>query len=88
MPRGYRDEDDDDKYEDNGLGQDIGEVTAIRDTGLSLKCKWADGTTHFIAKSQIHDDSEVYNVGENNKGILIVTPWLARKLEFWNTPLT
>lgn len=76
MVRGYRDEDEDD------LGQDIGGVIAIRDTGKSLLCRWDDGTEHFIPKSQIHDNSEVYDMEEGKEGILIVTPWLARKLEF------
>jgi hypothetical protein len=76
MPRGYRDDDEEE------LGQDIGGVTAIRDSGKALLCRWDDGTEHWIAKSQIHDDSEVYDMEEGKEGVLIVTPWLARKLEF------
>jgi hypothetical protein len=38
-----------------------------------------DGDEHWIPKSQISDDSEVYDRG--HKGKLVITHWLAKQRE-------
>lgn len=36
----------------------------------------------WIPKSQIHDDSEVYNATNARAGTLVVTNWIARKKDW------
>lgn len=38
-----------------------------------------DGDEHWIPKSQIHDDSEVYDADENSEGTLVITEWIAKQ---------
>lgn len=49
-------------------------VTVIRETKLAILCK-IDGKEEWIAKSQIDEDSEVYEKG--TEGELIISKWLA-----------
>jgi hypothetical protein len=59
-------------------GVTIGEVTSILETNqailIVLEC---DNSEHWIAKSQIHDDSEVWAKGQC--GDLVVTQWYAKQ---------
>lgn len=54
----------------------IDEVFAKRETEKALLCE-IEGEDHWVPKSQIHDDSEVFE--EGHKGTLVVTAWYARK---------
>jgi hypothetical protein len=38
-----------------------------------------DGRSVWVPKSQIHDDSEVYDADNNRSGKLIVSQWWAEK---------
>lgn len=38
-----------------------------------------DGNKHWIPKKQIHEDSEVYDMGDGKEGKLIISQWLAEK---------
>jgi len=53
-------------------------VTVQRESasGKALLCS-VDGDSHWIPKSQIDDDSEVYEA--NTEGTLIIPRWLAEK---------
>lgn len=53
---------------------EIEEVTVVRETEKALLCK-IEGVEHWIPKSQINDDSEVYE--EGGEGTLIIPRWLA-----------
>ncbi len=52
------------------------EAVCIRETEKAIQCQCEDGKEHWIPKSQIDDDSEVYRLG--NAGLLIVNQW------FWD----
>jgi hypothetical protein len=73
MPRGYL---SDDRDQEEAVA--IQGVRAIYDSGKALKCI-IDDEEHWIPHSQITDDSEVYNAGENAIGKLVVTKWFAGK---------
>lgn len=49
-------------------------VEAEKETGDALLC-WIDGKKHWIPKSQIDDDSEVF--AEGHSGDLVVSEWIA-----------
>lgn len=51
------------------------EARAIRDSGKALLCKIEEDVEVWIPKSQIHDDSEVYE--EGHEGTLVIPLWLA-----------
>lgn len=57
---------------------------AKRDSGKSLLINIPEIDTEpvWVPKSQIHDDSEVYDVGEHRHGKLVVTDWLAEQREW------
>jgi hypothetical protein len=38
-----------------------------------------DGEKIWIPKSQIHDNSEVFDADEHDEGTLIITEWLAKQ---------
>jgi hypothetical protein len=50
------------------------DVTVLRETDKALLCD-IEGEEMWIPKSQIDDDSEVYEDG--TEGTLIITQWLA-----------
>lgn len=52
----------------------IEDVAVRRETTLALLCV-IDGEEHWIPKSQIDDDSEVYEMGTEGK--LVVSQWIA-----------
>jgi len=71
MARGFRDEDNASSSTEKFL-----DVKALRQTEKALLCE-IDGAEHWVPQSQIHEDSEVYEAG--NEGTLVVTHWWADK---------
>jgi hypothetical protein len=53
------------------------DVTVKVETEKAILCV-IDGDEHWIAKSQIDEDSEVY--AKNTEGKLVITMWLAERL--------
>lgn len=51
-------------------------VTVVKETESALLCM-INGEQHWIPKSQIHDDSEVYN--DDTEGELVVSQWIAEQ---------
>lgn len=54
------------------------DVRCLRETEKGLLCL-VGGDEHWIPKSQVSDDSEVFNADENNEGTLVVSEWIARE---------
>ena len=54
------------------------DVEVLRATDRALLCV-IDGAEHWIPQSQIHANSEVYDDGENARGKLIISEWLAEQ---------
>ena len=52
------------------------EATAFAETNDAIKVRTEHGV-HWIPKSQIDDDSEVYEKGHEGK--LVITRWLAKQ---------
>lgn len=50
------------------------EAEVLRETEAALLIR-IDGAEHWIPKSQISDDSEIWKQGD--KGMLVVTEWIA-----------
>jgi hypothetical protein len=52
-------------------------IEGVRCTRVSTKAILVhiDGAEHWIPQSQIHDDSEVYQLGDDGK--LVITQWIA-----------
>lgn len=72
MPRGFVEDDEGDVVIDG--------VRAERETDLALLCVWRMGKRnmeHWVPKSQITDDSEVWEPGQSGK--LVITRWFAEK---------
>lgn len=60
-------------------GISMGNGKAVRSTDKALLVKLDDtGAEHWIPRSQIHDDSEVYE--EGHEGDLVVSEWFAGKI--------
>lgn len=57
---------------------DFSDVTALFDSGKALKCL-IDGEEYWIPHSQISDDSEVFDAGDNAEGTLVISLWLAEQ---------
>lgn len=69
MTRWQREEEDPVRFED---------VKCLKETPKALLCR-IDGVDHWIPKSQITDDSEVWDEGEHAEGTLVITAWLANE---------
>lgn len=54
----------------------IEHVECVRETPLALLVV-IDGVERWVPKSQVHDDSEVYVLGD--VGALVLTEWFAEK---------
>ena len=54
----------------------LDDVTCIKETAAAV-CVTIEGEEHWIPKSQIHDDSEVY--ADGTSGTLIISAWIAEK---------
>ncbi len=54
-------------------------IEGVRCTRASSKAILVvvDGAEHWIPQSQIHDDSEVYQLGDEGK--LVITQWIAEQ---------
>lgn len=52
------------------------DVKCRRATEKALLCVIND-EEYWIPQSQIDDDSEVYDAGENSEGVLIISEWIA-----------
>jgi hypothetical protein len=52
------------------------EITAV--SPLAVRCI-IEGKAHWIPQSQIHDDSEIWKLGD--KGKLVITRWMAELKE-------
>jgi hypothetical protein len=79
MPRGYRDEDPAPRSRTSDEAPEsfrMEHVRALKSTKKALLCI-IDGEEDWIPFSQITDDSEVYQQGD--EGTLIITRWLAYK---------
>lgn len=74
--RTIRDEDSDDEGDVT-----IGDVCAVAETELALQCE-IDGVQHWIPKSVITDDSEVFDAEDNDSGKLVLKGWFARREGF------
>lgn len=59
-----------------GATASFADVKCLRETDAALLCV-IDGEEHWIPKSQVDDDSEVFDSDENSEGTLIVTEWIA-----------
>jgi hypothetical protein len=62
---------------------EIDDAVAIKETDSAILVE-ADlfDEEQWIPKSQIHDDSEVFDAGDNSDGTLVVKEWFARKKEW------
>lgn len=56
-----------------------GKVIREADSGLALLVELDSGDTVWIPKSMFHDDSEVYDDGDNAEGEVVVKTWWAEK---------
>lgn len=61
---------------DNEETIDIADARCIKETEKALLCE-IDGKQEWVPKSQIHDDSEVYQEGD--EGHLVVSEWIAKQ---------
>jgi hypothetical protein len=52
----------------------IDDVTILRTTDMALLCE-IDGSEYWIPQSQIDDDSEVWEEGD--EGMLVISKWIA-----------
>jgi hypothetical protein len=68
---------DEDRDSEDHAPVTIEGVTAEHETERALRCAFGDGRKHWIPKSQITDDSEVYAAG--HVGRLVITGWFANK---------
>ena len=69
MTRGFRDEDTEDAVA-------IADCKAVGETAAALRVL-VRGESKWVPKSQITDDSEVYETGHEGK--LVITGWFANK---------
>lgn len=62
------------------MSQELFECDAVckRMTDKALLVE-IEGGEYWIPKSQLHDDSEVYDADDNSEGNLVITEWLAKQ---------
>lgn len=51
-------------------------VTCLKETDAALLCRLDDGREIWFPKSQVDDDSEVFDDDSNAAGTLVVTEWV------------
>lgn len=56
----------------------IPDVVCIRATDAAMLC-FIDEDEHWIPKSQVDDDSEVFDDDDNSTGTLVISEWIAKK---------
>lgn len=54
------------------------DVSVMKETDAALLVV-IDDLEHWIPKSQISDDSEVFDANENSSGALIVSEWIVKQ---------
>jgi hypothetical protein len=60
--------------------ESLGQGKVIKATDKALQVELTDlGETRWIPRSVIHDDSEVYDEGENKEGEVVVKQWWANQ---------
>lgn len=52
--------------------------TCLRETDKALLIE-AEGSEFWVPKSQVHDDSEVFDAGKHATGVLVIPRWLAEE---------
>ena len=52
----------------------IDDVTVLRTTEMAVLCE-IDGSEYWVPQSQIDDDSEVWEEGD--QGMLVISKWIA-----------
>lgn len=57
--------------------EEFEDVVCTAETSMAIKCKFSSGREAWVPKSQIHDDSEVWEDGK--EGTLVVSIWFAEK---------
>jgi hypothetical protein len=70
MARGYRDEDNEQLWRQDG-------VECIAETAHAILVRLKDGDEQWFPKSVIHDDSEVS--AKHHEGEIVVQGWFAEK---------
>jgi hypothetical protein len=66
------------RFDDEGSRPvSLGEGKALRETEKALLVSLESGEEKWLPKSQIHDDSEVWEVGQS--GDVVVKKWFAEK---------
>jgi hypothetical protein len=61
-------------------GVNLGQAQAIAGTEKALRVQLeSEDEPRWIPRSQVHDDSEVYDDKDNATGDLVVTRWFAEK---------
>lgn len=65
-------------YDDDDETVEFEDVHVKHATEKALLCV-IDGDEHWIPKSQIHDDSDVFDDLQNDRGTLVVTRWIAEQ---------
>lgn len=66
------------KAKTNGVNLGPCRVIAATDEAIKVQLDSEDDT-RWIPKSQVHDDSDVFDADQNSKGDLVVTQWFAEK---------
>lgn len=64
------------EYDEKNVESDA-PCEGVRETQKAVLVRLDDGSEHWVPKSQIHEDSEVYASGTD--GTLIVSRWWAEK---------
>jgi hypothetical protein len=58
----------------------VGDAIVLRSTVKALLVELVDhGRELWVPKSVLHEDSAVYDDGENSQGELVLVAWFARK---------
>lgn len=61
-------------------GVNVGKAKALSGTVKALRVQLeSEDSPRWIPRSQIHDDSEVYDTDDNTTGDLVLTHWFAEK---------
>lgn len=61
-------------------GVNLGACKVLAATEKALKVQLeVEDAPRWVPKSQIHDDSEVFDANHNDEGDLVVTQWFAEK---------
>lgn len=56
----------------------LNDAVCTKETDAALLCV-IEGEEHWIPKSQVSDDSEVFDDQDNAEGTLVVSEWIAKQ---------